>query len=68
MPQFSFTLTEHDADRPWIVRGRKHRTVELDDGVSFFEWATRRWPTPRWTVELDPWQLGSAWPRQATSD
>jgi hypothetical protein len=54
---FSFTLTEHDPEQPWIVRHQERRTVELDDGVRFFEWARKQWPAPRWTVELDPWQL-----------
>ena len=54
---YSFTITEHDANRPWIVVGREHRTVELDEVVVFYEWAHERWPAPRWTVELDPWQL-----------
>jgi hypothetical protein len=25
--------------------------------------AHERWPAPRWTVELDPWQLTAPWPR-----
>jgi hypothetical protein len=37
--------------------GQEHRTITLDDGVGFFEWAHDHWPSPRWTVELDPWQL-----------
>jgi hypothetical protein len=57
MRAFAFTLTEHDAGRPWIVVGREHRTVELEDGADFFSWALQRWPKPRWTIELDPWQL-----------
>jgi hypothetical protein len=56
--KFAFTVTEHEADRPWIIRGREHRTVELDDGVQFFDWAWQEWPPGRFTVELDPWQLG----------
>ena len=34
--------------------------VALDDGVNFFEWARELWPAPRWSVELDPWQLSAA--------
>ena len=41
--------------RPWIVIGQGHRTVTLDAGLNFFEWAHEQWPAPRWTVELDPW-------------
>lgn len=62
MPEYSFTLAKHDSERPWIVVGQEHRIVTLDDGVKFFEWANENWPAPRWTVQLDPWQLTSAWP------
>lgn len=61
--EYRFTLTEHDSERPWIVRSQEHRAVSLDDGVDFFEWAHERWPAPRWKVELDPFQLSPAWPR-----
>jgi hypothetical protein len=57
MPQFGYTLTEHDPDRPWIVLGIEHQTIELVDDANFFEWAAANWPPPRWTVELDPWEL-----------
>ena len=54
---FSFTVTEHDPDRPWIVTGVEQRTVELEDDVEFFGWAAERWPAKRFTVQLDPWEL-----------
>jgi hypothetical protein len=54
---FAFTITEHDVDRPWIILGREHRTVGLENGVEFFAWAAERWPRERFTVEVDPWQL-----------
>jgi hypothetical protein len=57
VPHYGYTVTEHDPERPWIVVGREHRTITLDDGVSFFDWAHDHWPSPRWEVELDPWQL-----------
>ena len=57
VPEYSYTVTEHDPARPWIVRGNQRRTITLDDGVSFFEWAHRQCPGTRWSVELDPWQL-----------
>jgi hypothetical protein len=57
MREFCFTITEHDPNRPWIVVGCQHRAVRLDEGVSFYNWAHERWPEPRWTVQLDPWQL-----------
>jgi hypothetical protein len=54
---FSFTVTEHDPDQPWLVTGVEHRTVELEDGVDFFTWAAERWPAGRFTVQLNPWEL-----------
>jgi hypothetical protein len=57
VPEYRFTLTEHDPERPWIVVGQEHRTVTLDDAVNFFEWRHAQWPSPRWSIELDPWQL-----------
>ncbi len=54
---FSFTVTEHHSDRPWIVTGVEQRTVELEDGVDFFAWAAGRWSAERFTVRLDPWEL-----------
>jgi hypothetical protein len=60
MRTYTYTLTEHDADRPWLVVGHEHRSVELEDVTNFFEWAHRAWPAPRFTVQLDPYQeLGS---------
>jgi hypothetical protein len=67
MAVYRFTVTEHDSARPWIVVGREHRTVELDDGVAFFDWAVERWPRPRWSIELDPWQLAPDWSASAKS-
>jgi hypothetical protein len=52
-----FTLTECDAEQPWIVRARDTQTVTLADDASFFAWAREHWPAPQWSVELDPWQL-----------
>jgi hypothetical protein len=54
---YSFTVTEHDPDKPWIVVGTGRHTVELEDGQDFFRWAVARWPSDRFTVQLDPWQL-----------
>jgi hypothetical protein len=51
-------------DRPWIVVGQEERTVTFDE-ANFFEWAAERWPGPRWTVGLTPWQLGPEWPGSA---
>lgn len=55
--KFAYTITEHDPERPWIIRGREHRMVELTDGVEFFAWVAEQWPRERFTVEVDPWQL-----------
>jgi hypothetical protein len=38
-------------------------TIKLPDGLDFFTWAHEQWPTPRWSVEIDLWQLAPAWPR-----
>ena len=53
---------------PFRIAGRvfEHQdavVVTLDDGVSFFKWAHEHWPAPRWSVELDPWQLSPDRPR-----
>jgi hypothetical protein len=37
VPEFSFTVTEHDPTRPWIVLAREHQTVKLD-ASNFFDW------------------------------
>lgn len=60
VPSYSFTLTEYDDARPWIVRGQARREVELEPGVNFFAWAAEAWPAPHWGVQLDPWQLPPA--------
>ena len=57
LPEFRYTVTEHDPDKPWLIRGSSHGTVTLEDGASFFEWAAEHWPAPRWSVGLDPYQL-----------
>jgi hypothetical protein len=57
LPEYTYTATEHDPDEPWIVLGISRGTVTPDDGASFFEWAHENWPAPRWSVELDPYQL-----------
>jgi hypothetical protein len=63
MPDYSYTVTEHHPDRPWIVIGTSHGQVALPDDASFFNWAHENWPAPRWTVQLDPWQLAPDRPR-----
>jgi hypothetical protein len=57
VPEFRFTVFEHDPDRPWIVLGpTQHLTVELEHADEFSVWAGERWPRPRFTAELDPGQ------------
>jgi hypothetical protein len=63
MPDYCFTVIEHDQDRPWIVLASERRMIELADGLDFFAWAHEQWPAPRWSVELEPGQLAPAWPR-----
>ena len=55
--EYRYTVTEHDSERPWIVRGTSHGTVTLEEDASFLKWVAEHWPAPRWSVELDPWQL-----------
>ena len=55
--EYSFTATEHDCAKPWIVLGTSHQRVTLPDEVDFFDWVHEHWPAPRWSVELDPWHL-----------
>jgi hypothetical protein len=57
VPDYSYTVTEHDPERPWIVVATRHGQVKLSDDASFFAWAHENWPAPRWSVQLDPWQL-----------
>lgn len=55
MQTYGFTIAEHDRDRPWIILAQRHETVVLEDETSFTEWASRRYPRERFTVEPDPW-------------
>jgi hypothetical protein len=64
VPEFGYTLSEYDPDRPWVVVNIEHRTVELHAGAEFSAWAREQWPPPRCRVEPDPWQLEQTlWPR-----
>ena len=55
--EYGYTVTEHDTERPWIVRDQRHETVRLGDDVQFFEWSAARYPHDRYTVRVDPWEL-----------
>jgi len=62
VPEFAYTVTMYDPDRPWIVASREHGTVQLADGVDFGAWARQQYPDPQTTVQLDP-QTQQPWPR-----
>jgi hypothetical protein len=34
VPEYRFTVTEHDPDRPWLVLGRDRHTVDLDHTIN----------------------------------
>jgi hypothetical protein len=57
--EYSFTLTEHDPKKPWLVLSIDRQTVTLDENVPFYVWAREQWPEARFTVTLDPWELTS---------
>jgi hypothetical protein len=57
---YRFTVTEHDLDRPWIVLGVEQHAVELDESIDFYGWAHEQWAASRFTVQLEPWQLGAS--------
>lgn len=57
MREFGFSVTEYDAARPWIIVQSRHEVVELADDVSFYVWAAERYPSPRFAVQVDPWEL-----------
>lgn len=52
---YSFIVTEHDPQRPWVILSTGRHTVELDDQTLFYTWAQEQWPAPRFTVQLEPW-------------
>ena len=68
MPTYGFMIAEHDPDRPWIVIAQRHDTVTLDEATSFTEWASRRYPRERFTVEVDPRTHATDTFRRHTSD
>jgi hypothetical protein len=58
VPTYSYTLTEHNPEKPWlIVSVRRQMEIDLPDVHSFWDWAHQVWPTKRFTVQLDPGQL-----------
>jgi hypothetical protein len=53
MPVFSFTLTEYQPDKPWLIVSIGRDSVELEDGENFYDWAQEHYPNSRYRVELD---------------
>ena len=47
MRLWGYQLTEHDPAKPWLVLGSQHRTIELPEERSFFEWANEEWQRDR---------------------
>ena len=54
--QVRYVLFERDPAKPWLVIDVSHRTIELPNVGEFADWARQQWPSPRYTVELDPGQ------------
>jgi hypothetical protein len=52
--RYSYTVTEHDAQKPWLVVGQARHLIELDEDMNFFSWAHTQWPRPRFEVQLTP--------------
>jgi hypothetical protein len=57
---YSFTITEYDPSKPWIVVATSRDSIELGDDQHFYNWANERWPRPKFGVKLDtpplkPW-------------
>jgi hypothetical protein len=38
VPEYGYTVTEHEPDKPWLVLGSEHRTITLEEGPEFFTW------------------------------
>ena len=53
MTAYSYKLTEHDPERPWIVLSTARDSVELPEGQDFYAWAKERYPGKRFRVDLE---------------
>jgi hypothetical protein len=43
-----YVVLERDPDdKPWLIIGVSHHTIELPDADEFPNWARERWPSPR---------------------
>jgi hypothetical protein len=52
--QVRYIVFECGPDKPWLVIGVSHRTIERPNASEF----TQQWPLSRFAVELDPRRLG----------
>jgi hypothetical protein len=53
VPVYSFTITQYDSEKPWLVLSTGRDSVELPEGEVFHDWALTRWPRPHYRVRLD---------------
>ena len=57
MRTWTYTLTEHEPDKPWLVVSvRRGMTVELEDHADFFEWSQQQWSSDCYLVELEAYR------------
>ena len=57
---WNFSVTEYDPNKPCVIVSiRRGLTVELADEIPFMDWAHDRWPSPKYSVEPDPWELST---------
>jgi hypothetical protein len=55
VPEFRYTITEYDPQRPWLIVGPLRRmTVDLEEGEDFSTWAAQVWPRPRFQAQIEP--------------
>ena len=53
MKTYSFTLTEYERGKPWLIRATGRQSVQLPDDQDFYTWALEQWPADRYRVALD---------------
>jgi hypothetical protein len=61
--ELRYTVTEYDAQRPWVVLAQTRGLVVDLDTEDFAAWAARAWPAPRYKADLEPGAL-KPWPEQ----
>lgn len=55
---FTYSVTEHDPERPWIMLGtRTGLSLEASNAHEFYEKVGVLWPRDRFDVELAPGEL-----------